>query len=334
MAKRLDKVEQSFWDTIRENDLIEKGDKIIVGVSGGPDSITLLNCLHKFQNELQCEIIVAHINHLIRKDSTDDEQFVENLCNKMEIKFFCKREDVEKLAKEQKRSTEEIGRIVRYEFFDEVAKKEGANKIAIAHNMNDNAETMLLNLIRGTGLAGLEGIQPMQYKKYIRPLINCERKDIEDYCEKNKLEPRIDSTNSENIYTRNKIRNTIIPKIEELNPNIVETLSRTSIIVTENNEFIEAETERLFKQIAKVESGLIKIDIKQFNNLSNILKRNTIIKTINTIQGNNKNINKSNIDDIIKLAENNIGNKKFNINKRVQAFIENGKLQFSVNLKL
>lgn len=334
MAKRLDIVEQSFWNTIRENNLIQKGDKIVVGVSGGPDSVTLLNCLNKYKKELRCEIIVAHINHLIRKDSTDDEQYVENLCNQMGVKCFAKRAEIEKLAQKQKKSTEEMGRIVRYNFFDEVAKTEGANKISIAHNMNDNAETMLLNLIRGTGLAGLEGIQPMQYKKYIRPLINCERKDIEEYCEKNKLEPRIDSTNSENIYTRNKIRNTIIPKIEELNPNIVETLSRTSIIVTENNEFIEAETERLFKQIAKVESGLIKIDIKQFNNLSNILKRNTIIKTINTIQGNNKNINKSNIDDIIKLAENNIGNKKLNINKRVQAFIENGKLQFSANLKL
>ena len=268
MAKRLDKVEQSFWDTIRENDLIQKGDKIVVGVSGGPDSITLLDCLNKYKQELECEIIVAHINHLIRKDSTDDEQYVENLCNEMGIKCFVKRAEIEKIAQEQKRSTEEMGRIVRYEFFNEIAKKEGANKISIAHNMNDNAETMLLNLIRGTGLAGLEGIQPMQYKKYIRPLINCERKDIEEYCEKNKLEPRIDSTNAENIYTRNKIRNKLIPEIEKINPNIIQTLSRTSKLVTDNNEFIEAETERVFEQVAKVKPGLTEMDIKEFNNLS------------------------------------------------------------------
>ena len=167
MAKRLDKLEQNFLDTIKENNLINKGDVIVVGVSGGPDSITLLTCLNKYKDYLGIKLICAHINHLIRKDSTEDEQFVENVCEKMGIKCYVKRAEVEKIAKEQKKGTEEVGRKIRYDFFNEVAEKENANKIAIAHNMNDNAETMLLNIVRGSGLTGLEGIQAQEYLSLI-----------------------------------------------------------------------------------------------------------------------------------------------------------------------
>ena len=249
MAKRLDKLEQKFLDTIKENNLINKGDVIVVGVSGGPDSITLLTCLNKYKDYLNIKIICAHINHLIRKDSTDDEQFVENVCKKMGIKCYIKRTEVERIAKEQKKGTEEVGRKIRYDFFDEVAKKEKANKIAIAHNMNDNAETMLLNIIRGSGLNGLEGIQPEEYGKYIRPLINCKREEIEEYCKKYDLKPRIDSTNKENIYRRNIIRNKILPELKELNPNIVQSLSNLSRIVKVQNTHIKNEVENIYNKI-------------------------------------------------------------------------------------
>ena len=250
MAKRIDKLEQKFLDTIKENNLINKGDVIVVGVSGGPDSITLLTCLNKYKDYLNIKIICAHINHLIRKDSTEDEQFVENVCEKMGIKCYIKRAEVEKIAKEQKKGTEEVGRKIRYDFFDEVAKKENANKIAIAHNMNDNAETMLLNIIRGSGLTGLEGIQPEEYGKYIRPLINCKREEIEEYCIKYDLKPRIDSTNKENIYRRNIIRNKILPELKELNPNIVQSLSNLSKIVKVQNMHIKNEVENIYNKIA------------------------------------------------------------------------------------
>mgnify|MGYP003532760316 CR=1 FL=1 len=147
MGKRLDIVEEKFLNTVRDYNLIESGDVIVVGVSGGPDSITLLTCLNKYKEKFNYKIIVAHINHLIRKDSTDDEQFVENYCKKNDIPIFIKRAKVEEIAKKEKRGTEETGRRIRYEFFNDVLKKNNANKIAIAHNMNDNAETMILNLI-------------------------------------------------------------------------------------------------------------------------------------------------------------------------------------------
>lgn len=346
MAKRLDSLEEKFLKTVSENNLINKGDIIVVGVSGGPDSITLLTCLNKYKEKLEYKIIVAHINHLIRKDSTEDEQFVENLCRKLKIKCYIKRAEVEKIAKETKKGTEEVGRKIRYDFFDEVANKEKANKIAIAHNMNDNAETILLNLIRGTGTTGLEGIQPKEYGKYIRPLINCKREEIEAYCKINNLEPRIDSSNKENIYRRNIIRNSILPQIKEINPNIVESLSRTSKIIKDQNNYIKNETEKIFDKICLIYNTVknekngdnkekytdsvskIEIEIGKFNEQDKAIKENLIIKIIEKITKSTKNIEKVNIDDIIKLAQNNIGNKYMKVNKKIKVSIKNKKIIF------
>lgn len=323
MARRLHKVESSFLQTVKNNNLIVQGDRIVVGVSGGPDSTTLLSCLVEYKKKVNFEIVVAHVNHLIREESTDDEKYVENMCEKLKVKCYIKRVEVEQLAREQKRSTEEMGRMVRYEFFNEIARKENANKIAIAHNMNDNAETILLNLIRGSGLDGLEGIQPLQYGKFIRPLINCERKDIEDYCEKNKLNPQIDKTNKENIYTRNKIRNILIPEIQKINPNIIQNLSQTSKIVAENNEVIDLDVTSTFNAIVHIENNQALIQLKDFNCLQTYIKKKLIILAIEKLSGNRRNIEKTNIDDIIKLAENGIGNKYIQINKIIRAEVKN-----------
>ena len=331
MAKRLNIVEEKFLDTIKNNNLINSGDKIVVGVSGGPDSLTLLTLLNKYKSKFNYEIIVAHVNHLIRKDSTDDEQFVENYCKKNGIKFYYKRVNVQEIAKQQKKGEEEVGRNERYKFFDEICEKENANKIAIAHNMNDNAETMLLNLIRGTGLNGLEGIQPSQYNnRFIRPLINCNRNEIEDFCKENNLEPRIDSTNKENIYKRNIIRNKLIPFLKELNPNIIETLSRTSVIIAENNEFIQKEAQKNFNKIAELKSNLVEIDIKEFNKMPIAMRKAIIQLSIDKLNGNIRNISKKNIDDIIKLAENNIGNK-YIIYKNIKSEVKKVKLKIQIN---
>lgn len=331
MAKRLNIVEEKFLDTIKNNNLINSGDKIVVGVSGGPDSLTLLTLLNKYKSKFNYEIIVAHVNHLIRKDSTDDEQFVENYCKKNGIKFYYKRVNVQEIAKQQKKGEEEVGRNERYKFFDEICEKENANKIAIAHNMNDNAETMLLNLIRGTGLNGLEGIQPSQYNnRFIRPLINCNRNEIEDFCKENNLEPRIDSTNKENIYKRNIIRNKLIPFLKELNPNIIETLSRTSVIIAENNEFIQKEAQKNFNKITELKSNLVEIDLKDFNKMPIAMRKAIIQLSIDKLNGNIRNISKKNIDDIIKLAENNIGNK-YIIYKNLKAEVKKGKLKIQIN---
>ena len=195
--------------------------------------------------------------------------------------------------------------------------------------MNDNAETMLLNLIRGTGLSGLEGITPKE-NNIIRPLINSKKTDINNFCKENNIEYKIDSTNKQNIYRRNIIRNEVIPKLEEINPSIVETLSRTSKIIKQNNTFIKETTKSEYKKIAHIfsneEKTHIEINLKEFNLLNENIKQNVILKAIEEIQGNTKNVEKTNIDEVIQIAKRNVGGKYTIINKNVKAEIKKGKL--------
>lgn len=234
-------LEEKVLNTIKKYELIENGNNIVIGVSGGPDSMALLNILISLKKDkkLNYEIVVAHINHQIRPEAEAETKYVEDFCKSKGVKCFIKREKVEQLAKKQKIGTEEAGRKLRYSFFEEVAKTVNASKIATAHNANDNAETVLMNLIRGSGTSGLKGIEAKRENKYIRPLIECTRKEIEKYCNENNLEPKQDKSNKENIYTRNKIRNILLPLIEnEFNPNIVNSLNRMSKIVKEENEYL------------------------------------------------------------------------------------------------
>ena len=266
------------------------------------------------------------INHLIRKDSTEDEQYVENYCKKNNIAFYAKRIDVEKIAKENKKGTEETGREIRYQFFDEIKTKENATKIAIAHNMNDNAETVLLNLIRGTGMYGLEGIQPIEYNKFIKPLINCQRKEIEAYCQKQQLNPRIDSTNKENTYTRNKIRNLIIPELTKINPNIIKTLQRTTEIIKEENSYIEKQVQIKYKKLAHISKKCIEFSLKEIRIEDKAIQKRLINKAILGLLNSTNNISKINIDDIIKMIGRNVGNKTIKINKKIEILIKNKKI--------
>ena len=208
-------LKEQVIDTIKKYNLIKENDSIVIGVSGGPDSICLLHVLYTLKQELGIEIFVAHINHMIREAADSETQYVQNFCKKLDIKCFVKKENVTYLVKQQKKGTEEIGRQIRYEFFNEILTETDSNKIATAHNSNDRAETVILNILRGSGISGLKGIEVMREQKYIRPLIDINRTDIEKYCKENGLNPRYDESNDENIYSRNKVRNIIIPYIKK-----------------------------------------------------------------------------------------------------------------------
>ena len=203
-------LEEKVLGTIKKYEQIKSGDTIVLGVSGGPDSICLLNILKNLQNELKIDIVVAHINHMIREEADLETDYVRDFCIKKNVPCFVKKENILKIAKEQKLGTEEVGRKIRYDFFEEVMNKVGGNKIATAHNANDNAETVMMNFLRGSGTSGLKGIEPIRNNKFIRPIIECTRKEIEQYCDENNLNPKYDKTNQENIYTRNKIIGTVL----------------------------------------------------------------------------------------------------------------------------
>ena len=326
-------LEEKVLETINKYQLIEKNDHIVVGVSGGPDSTCLFHVFLELQKQIKFKFIVCHINHQIREEAILDEQYVENMCKIHNIPFFVKREQVIDIAKKQKIGTEEMGRKIRYEFFNEILKQQNANKIATAHTKNDLSETVLMNLLRGTGLSGLKGIKPKRENKYIRPLIECEKQEIDEYCKEKRLEPKIDKTNFENIYTRNKIRNKLIPYLkEEFNPNVIESLARMSEIISNEDKYIENLTKKYYNEIFinKSETEII-LDLKKFNNLDLVIKNRIVLYTITTLFNSSAGIEKKHIEDIIKLCGNNIGNKYLIPNKKVKVLVKNHKIFFSKN---
>ena len=330
-------MKRKILETIKKYNLIEKGDSIVIGVSGGPDSICLLHILNELKNELNFKIYVAHINHMIREEADGETEYVKEFCKNLGVKCYTKRIEVVKIAKQLKRGTEETGRQIRYEFFNKVLEETNSNKIVTAHNNNDKVETILMNILRGSGTSGLKGIEPIRDNKYIRPLIEIEREEIEKYCEINNLNPKIDESNNENIYTRNKIRNIVIPYIkEEFNHNILKTINRLSQVVTEENEYLNKITEQTFNEIyvgAEVskrsqEDKQIILDLKKFNKLELVIKRRLIIYTINELLHTTNGIEKINIDDIIKLCDNNVGNKYLTPIKNLKVLVKKGKIFF------
>ena len=165
-------MKQKVMETIKKYNLINSKDKIVLGVSGGPDSIAMLDILRQIKDEMNFEMYVAHINHNIRgKEADADEEYVKKYCEKYNIKCFSKKIDVPTIAQDKKIGTEEAGREVRYNYFEEVLIETKSNKIAIAHNKNDKVETIIMHILRGSGISGLKGIEPKRDEKYIRPLI-------------------------------------------------------------------------------------------------------------------------------------------------------------------
>ena len=327
-------LKEKVLETIKKYNLIENGEKVVVGVSGGPDSICLVDLLNEIKNDgkINFELVVCHINHMIREEAGEDEEFVRKYCEEKQIPFFVKHAKVEEIAKDMKIGTEEAGRKVRYDFFEEILEKNGANKIATAHTKNDNAETVLMNLIRGSGTVGLKGIQVIRDDKYIKPLIDISREEIENYCEENKLNPRHDKTNDENIYTRNKVRNILIPCIKkEFNPNIIDTIDRLSKLVDKENNYLDKVTEETYKKILiKEEKKEIILNLKRFNEEDEVIKSRIVLYTIKKLFGHTNGIEKIHIDDIIKICQNNIGNKYLTPNKHIKILVNKGKMYFFV----
>ncbi len=325
---------EKVLNTIKKYNLIENGDRLVLGVSGGPDSICMLNILNDIRNDkklhMEFDIIVAHVNHLIRDEAKDDEIFVKNFCEKIGVQFYSKSIDIQKIANNNKIGTEEAGRNARYEFFDEILEKTNSNKIAIAHNKNDKVETMIMNVLRGSGIAGLRGIETIKDNKYIRPLIECERFEIEQYCKDNKIDARIDRTNFQNIYTRNKIRNVVIPYIkDEFNPNIIQTMDRLSQLIKEEDEYLDKIVKEKYNALI-IEESLKEfvMNLKEFNKQEKVIKSRLLLYTISRILGSTKGIEKIHIEDVIKLCENNIGNKYLTPNKNIKILVKDSRIYF------
>jgi tRNA(Ile)-lysidine synthase len=296
--------------TIKEYNMFKEGDKVIVAVSGGPDSISLLHILNSIKDKFRITLYVAHVNHCLRgEEANKDEEYVKHFCEMLGIECFSKRIDINKLSVERGLSSESAGREARYEFFNELIDKLQANKIALAHNANDQAETVLMRIIRGSGMEGIVGIKPVRGNIFVRPLINIRRVNIERYCEENRLNPRIDKTNLENIYTRNKIRLELIPYImDNFNSDVISAIDRLANTISKDNEYLEEIALEKYKSYCDIKANKVIINKEAFLEKEAILTR-ILRLALSEIKGNLYNVEKIHIYDLINLQKNGTGKK-------------------------
>ena len=313
MNKFLDSVHKA----VSEFNMLKRGDCVIVALSGGADSVSLLYTLKNMSNELGLKLYAAHLNHNLRgAEAKRDEKFCKILCKNYDVELFCESVDIRTLAEKEKISEELCGRKERYRFFDALSKKYNA-KIATAHTASDNAETVIFNLIRGAGVKGMTGIAPVR-DNIIRPLIFVTRDEVERYCADNKLEYVTDSTNLSDDYTRNKIRHNIITICREINPDFEEKISNHSELMRNVDSFLELNLTEAEKNV-KDENGYSCSKISALPKglrdelLYFLLKKNNIEADYSTVK---------------LLAQTIDNNSRLSINNKVLADCKQGTLRF------
>lgn len=298
-----------FLFNIKTYNLLEKNDTIIIGASGGPDSQFLVYLFNQIKEEYNLKIILAHLNHLHRKEASNDENLLVSTGEKLGLEVKVKRASMDEFAKNNKISAEDAGRRLRYDFFYNLADNYDDAKIAVAHNMNDQAETMLFRMIRGTGL---DGLSAMDYKngKIIRPILSFEKSEILKYLDENNIDYAIDATNLENDYSRNYIRNEIFPRLSEINYNAISNFFNLSNNIKSDLEIIDEIIEEIYKDITISEGAYrIKFDRKKFELISDAKKSRVLRIAINKLKGNIKDFSRININKFLSLEKLETGKK-------------------------
>ena len=313
---------KKVYEYIKKNKLIEENEHIIVGLSGGADSICLLHILHSLSKTLKIKLTAIHINHMLRgEEAQRDEDFVVDFCNKIGVDVITKKINVSQISKERKLSEEEAGRNARYATFYEYKKLLDADKIATAHNKNDNAETVIMNIIRGTGLSGLKGIDSKR-NDIIRPILVLERGEIEDYCNACKLSVVTDSTNKETVYTRNKIRLKLIKEIDDMfNVNITRKINQMSDLVREDNDYLEYTAKQVFSNcLEDRNSREICLNIKKIRKHHKAIIKRVLRLSIGEIKNDINSIENKHIESICGLIDSNKTGIKVELPKKIRAY--------------
>ncbi|MBC5684708.1 MULTISPECIES: tRNA lysidine(34) synthetase TilS [Clostridia] len=302
--KRIEKFIQKYH-------MLTCGDKVIAGVSGGADSVCLFLMLLELREKIGFDLIAVHVHHGLRGEAADqDQRFVEALCEQHRIPLEIFRVNLESIAKKRKQSLEEAGRMVRREAFDSVCQKYGGNKIALAHHQNDNAETLLWNLSRGTGLDGLGGIRPVN-GKFIRPLLCMNRKEIEEYLSKRKQSYCIDETNAGTDYTRNKLRHLVLPILEEqVNSAAVRHMNETMEQIWELQEYMQEQVEAAYQECVQEHSEKacwIQIQQNSFETFPELIKKMVIRKGMEQVGGKKRDLSHKHVDVMMELMNKQVG---------------------------
>lgn len=301
--------------TVEKYNMLSKGDRVLIGVSGGADSIALLEFFVSVKEKYDLDICVAHIEHGIRgEDSVNDAEFVENYCKKLGVNFYLKTIDAPNLAKKAKMGVEEYSRMARYDFFNTIE----CDKIATAHNLTDNIETLLFRLARGTGLKGACSI-PAVRGKIIRPFIEVSSGEIRKWCNDNNIPYRVDCTNSDSAYSRNLIRLEILPLFEKLNANYQDNIENFISDVNEDYAFIDDYVKSIYPKIVKNNE----IDLPKLNELDLSIKKRILIMFFDE---NGYSLNRIHLQSVIDIT---LKSGKTQIKENVFAISAKGKIRIA-----
>ena len=300
------KIHRAVDRTLRTDRMVQNGDAVLVAVSGGADSVALVYILLELAPQYSFRMAIAHLNHCLReKESDRDEAFVASLAKKLELPFYIGREDVLRYQKRHRLSLEDAARQVRYRFYDSIAAKYGYGKIALGHHADDNAELVLMNLLRGSGPLGLSGISPVRDNRIVRPLINLRRSDIMDYVAVKKLDYVTDSSNRDLKFHRNKIRARLIPQLKSgYNPKLIDSLNRLTAIVGAEEAWIEDLIQPIYeKAIVFKEKNKLGISIAELNQQPVAVRRRLIRRAILGVKGNLRRMTFAHVESACQLAQ-------------------------------
>ena len=298
MSKKIS-LENDFRQSVTENNLLATGEKILIAVSGGPDSVALTLLMESIKNEGGIKLAVFHLDHQIRKDSFKDMEFVRDLCNQYAIDFYSEKRDVQAYAKKSKRSIQDAARKIRYDLLETTAKRINADKIATAHQANDQIETFFLRLLRGASLTGLQSI-PLRRNNIVRPILEFSKERILEYLNSKGQRYLTDPSNIKPVYFRNRVRNELLPVLEELNPAYLSVLSKNISLINEEEKFIKKLAADTCSKLLKKQNRIVDIDLQDFSNLERTLKRRVLREAIFSIKGDLLRIEYKHIETVLK----------------------------------
>ena len=303
-------------DFLIKQNLVKPGEKLAAAVSGGPDSVAMLFCLNNLKKDIGFELFVFHINHMLRgKESDRDELFVKNLTESLGLPFYFAKADVAEYQKKHKCSVQVAAREMRYFHLNQLADHYFISKIATGHTAGDQAETVLMRVLKGSGLKGISGISPIRDNKYIRPMLEVTREEIEQFLKQNKVKFVMDSTNLKNNYLRNQVRNKLIPFLkEEFNPSIIDALCRSSQIFRTDDNFVsEVAHNELNKLLLKNHDTILILNSTHFQTLHEALKRRIILEAIYQFSGSGRQVSQNIIESILHVIGSKVSGKSLSV---------------------
>lgn len=329
-------LEEKFIEFVQNNELLKNGENILLGVSGGPDSLVMLELFSKYKAFFGINIAVAHLDHLFREESTSEADFVEEKAEELGIDFYRKKVDIPKIIEKEKISAEAAARRERFNFFSAVYKKFDFDLLALAHHRDDQVETVLLNVFRGSGLRGLSGIEKrlsLNDLEIIHPLLNLTKKEIMEYCRENDLKPRIDKTNKENIYSRNIIRNKILPIIEEeINPSVKKVIARNADLIAEEENYIDNIAEKKFSDaLLNSDEISLKLDLNILTEFDKVILRRVLRKSYQKVSNSLEDLYLSHILELEKLLSDTSTGRGIDLPDDIKVYINYQELIFFKN---